>query len=56
MRKGYDNNMGKWSYADMNDKEYGGYLPIELPLNEELYTGSDVMALNSGRYAIIMAI
>lgn len=39
----------------MTDKEYGGYLPMELPLRQELYTGADVMALNSGRYAIVMA-
>lgn len=37
-------------------REYGGYLPLELPEGREFYHGDDVIALNSGRYAIIYAL
>lgn len=38
------------------NKEYGGYLPIELPKGSAYYTGNDVVALNAGRYAIAYAV
>lgn len=41
---------------NINEKEYGGYLPLELPINKEFYTGTEVLALNSGRYSILEAI
>lgn len=37
-------------------KEYGGYLPIELPKGCAYYHGSDVVALNAGRYAVVYAL
>ncbi len=37
-------------------KEYGGYLPLELPEGNAYYQGEDVAALNSGRYAIVYAL
>lgn len=37
-------------------KEYGGYLPIELPKGRAYYQGHDVIALNAGRYAIVYAL
>lgn len=37
-------------------KEYGGYLPLELPKGNAYYQGEDVVALNSGRYAIVYAL
>lgn len=37
-------------------KEYGGYLPLELPKGREYYRGDHVVALNSGRYAIVYAL
>ena len=33
-------------------KEYGGYLPLELPEGNAYYQGEDVAALNSGRYSV----
>ena len=38
------------------EKEYGGYLPLELSKGRPYYTGEDVIALNAGRYAITYAI
>ena len=38
------------------EKEYGGYLPLELSKGRPYYTGDDVIALNAGRYAITYAI
>lgn len=38
------------------NKEYGGYLPLELNKGNTLYKGDDVVALNSGRYAIVYAL
>lgn len=38
------------------EKEYGGYLPLELPKGNVYYQGEDVVALNSGRYAIVYAL
>ncbi len=38
------------------NKEYGGYLPLELPKRTPYYAGDDVIALNAGRYAITYAI
>lgn len=37
-------------------KEYGGYLPLELHKGAPYYAGDDVVALNSGRYAILYAV
>ncbi len=37
-------------------KEYGGYLPLELPARSAYYQGDDVVELNSGRYAIAYAL
>jgi len=37
-------------------KEYGGYLPIELPKGNAYYYGDDVIALNAGRYAVVYAL
>lgn len=37
-------------------KEYGGYLPLELHKGTPYYTGESVVALNSGRYAILYAV
>lgn len=37
-------------------REYGGYLPLELPKGQEYYRGEHVVALNSGRYAIVYAL
>ena len=37
-------------------KEYGGYLPIELPKGTPYYHGAHVIPLNAGRYAIVYAI
>ena len=30
-------------------REFGGYLPLELPHGQELYTGAGVLRLNCGR-------
>lgn len=38
------------------NKEYGGYLPIELPKGNAYYYGDDVIALNAGRYAVVYAL
>ena len=38
------------------EKEYGGYLPLELSKGRPYYIGEDVIALNAGRYAITYAI
>lgn len=38
------------------NKEYGGYLPIELPKGNAYYQGENVVALNAGRYAIVYAL
>lgn len=35
------------------EKEYGGYLPIELNSGQEYYSGSEVMAFNCARSAIM---
>lgn len=37
-------------------KEYGGYLPLELSKGNPYYKGDDVVALNTGRYAIAYAV
>lgn len=37
-------------------REYGGYLPLELPKGNEFYEGDHVISLNSGRYAILYAL
>lgn len=37
-------------------KEYGGYLPLELPEGSAYYQGDDVIELNSGRYAAVYAL
>lgn len=37
-------------------KEYGGYLPIELPKGQAYYHGAHVVPLNAGRYAVVYAI
>ena len=36
-------------------REFGGYLPLELPHGQELYTGAGVLRLNCGRNAIVAA-
>ena len=37
-------------------REFGGYLPLELPHGQELYTGAGVLRLNCGRNAIVAAL
>lgn len=37
-------------------REFGGYLPLELPHKQELYTGPGVLRLNCGRSAICAAL
>lgn len=37
-------------------REFGGYLPLELPHEQELYTGAGVLRLNCGRNAIVAAL
>lgn len=37
-------------------REFGGYLPLELPKRQELYTGAGVLRLNCGRNAIVAAL
>ena len=37
-------------------REFGGYLPLELPRGQELYTGPGVLRLNCGRNAICAAL
>ena len=37
-------------------KEYGGYLPLELQHGNEYYKGENVISLNCARYAIVYAI
>lgn len=38
------------------EKEYGGYLPLELSKGQAYYHGENVVALNSGRYAAAYAV
>lgn len=37
-------------------REFGGYLPLELPHGQELYTGAGVLRLNCGRNAVVAAL
>lgn len=37
-------------------REFGGYLPLELPHGQELYIGAGVLRLNCGRNAIVAAL
>ncbi len=36
-------------------REFGGYLPLELPHGQELHTGAGVLRLNCGRNTIVAA-
>ena len=49
-------SLEKASREFVMEKEYGGYLPLELSKGRPYYTGEDVIALNAGRYAITYAI